>query len=115
MTRGSIVIVDFASTNPGSGVRPAVIVQNDRDNARMTNTIVAQITSNISRANEPTQLLIDQGHPDWIASGLRRPSVVNCSSVATVQQQHVTRVIGRLSTSTMGQTDACLRAAFGLT
>ena len=115
LSRGSIVVVDFASTNPGSGVRPAVVVQNDRDNARMANTIVAQITSNVSRSHEPTQLLIDQGHANWGTSGLCRPSVVNCSSVATVQQQHVTRVIGQLSSLTMREIDACLKAAFGLT
>lgn len=115
LARGSVVIVDFASTNPAGGVRPALVVQNDHDNARMSNTIVAQITSNISRAHEPTQLLIDQGHPEWPQSGLRRPSVVNCSSVATVQQQHVARVIGQLSPLTMQQIDSCLRAAFGLT
>jgi mRNA interferase MazF len=115
LARGSVVIVDFASTNPAGGVRPALVVQNDHDNVRMSNTIVAQITSNISRAHEPTQLLIDQGHPEWPQSGLRRPSVVNCSSVATVQQQHVTRVIGQLSSFTMQQIDSCLKAAFGLT
>jgi mRNA-degrading endonuclease toxin of MazEF toxin-antitoxin module len=89
-------------------------VQNDRDNARMTNTIVAQITSNIGRAHEPTQLLIDQGHADWNGSGLRRPSVVNCSSVAAVQQRHVIRSIGRLSGESMQRIDECLQAAFGI-
>lgn len=73
--RGDVVVVDFAPTQPNAGVRPALIVQNDRDNNRTTNTIVAQITSNISRAHEPTQFLIDQNHPDWLQSGLHRPSV----------------------------------------
>jgi mRNA-degrading endonuclease toxin of MazEF toxin-antitoxin module len=115
IARGSVVIVDFAPTNPASGVRPALVVQNDRDNARMSNTIVAQITSNVSRSHEPTQCLIDVAHPDWTVSGLRRPSVVNCSSVATVQQQHVNRVVGQLSGATMRQIDECLKAAFAIT
>ena len=63
--RGRVVLVDFAPTNPASGVRPALIVQNDRDNGRMANTIVAQVTSNISRAHEDTQLLLDPAHSDW--------------------------------------------------
>jgi mRNA-degrading endonuclease toxin of MazEF toxin-antitoxin module len=86
--RGEIVVVDFSPTQANSGIRPALIVQNDRDNGRMLNTIVAQITSNISRAHEDTQLLIDQNHPDWLASGLHRTSVVNCSSLGYVKKQH---------------------------
>ncbi len=82
--RGSLVIVNFTPTNPAAQIRPALVVQNDRDNARMGNTIVVQITTNITRAQQDTQLLVDQAHPDWAASGLRRPSVVNCSNLATV-------------------------------
>lgn len=114
LTRGTVVIVDFARTNPVGGIRPALVVQNDRDNARMTNTIVAQVTSNISRSHEPTQLLIDGTHSDWNSSGLRRPSVINCSSVATIQQHDVNRIIGRLSDMTMRQVDECLKSALGI-
>lgn len=112
--RGNVVIVDFAPTNPNAGVRPALVVQNDRDNARMGNTIIAQITSNISRAHEDTQHLIDKSHPDWTASGLRRPSVINCSNIVYVRQQHLTRMIGALSAATMGQIEECLKAALGI-
>ncbi|HUG94493.1 MAG TPA: hypothetical protein VML55_26990 [Planctomycetaceae bacterium] len=31
LLRGMVVIVDFTPTNPASGVRPALVVQNDRD------------------------------------------------------------------------------------
>jgi mRNA interferase MazF len=112
--RGEVVIVNFAPTIPTAQTRPALIVQNDRDNARMSNTIVAQITSNISRAHEDTQLLIDPGHPDWGLSGLRYASVVNCSSLGYIQQRHILRAIGSLSAQTMQEIDDCLRAALGL-
>ncbi len=55
--RGDFVIVDFRSVNPSLGVRPALVLQNDADNVRMLNTIVAQVTSNIRRLAVPTQLL----------------------------------------------------------
>jgi mRNA interferase MazF len=112
--RGSVVIVDVAPTNPASGVRPALVVQNDRNNARMANTIVAQITSNISRAHEDTQRLIDTSHPDWSPSGLRRLSVVNCSSIASIKQQHIIRSMGTLSAATMTEIDECLKSALGI-
>ena len=108
LRRGNVVVVDFG---PQAKTRPALIVQNDRDNARMTNTIVVQITSNTSRAHEKTQHLIDPSHPDWQLAALRRPSVVNCSNIAYVRQQHVVQVIGSLSDATMRQIDSCLKTA----
>lgn len=57
LQRGNVVIVNFAPTNPAAQIRPAVIVQNNRDNARMGNTVVAQVTSTIRRAGQDTQLL----------------------------------------------------------
>jgi mRNA interferase MazF len=60
MRRGDVVLVDWPFSGGGaSKIRPALIVQNDRDNQRLTNTIVAMITSTTRRATEATQLLID--------------------------------------------------------
>jgi mRNA-degrading endonuclease toxin of MazEF toxin-antitoxin module len=112
--RGDVVIVDFYPTDPRAKVRPALVVQNDRDNARMQRTIVVQITSNVGRSHEDTQYLIDSAHSDWAMSGLRVPSAVNAANLATVARQQVTHVIGGLSVATMQQINACLRAALGL-
>lgn len=100
--------------NPSAGVRPALVVQNDRDNARLRNTIVAQVSTNIRRAGEDTQILVDANHPDWLSSGLRHPSVVNCSTVYTIEQADVARIIGSLSTTTMLEIDECLKAALAI-
>ncbi len=112
--RGDVVIVDFYPRDPKARVRPALVVQDDRDNARMAKTIVAQITSNISRAHEDTQHLIDPAHRDWAASGLRLPSVINASNLITIPQSQVTHVIGSLSAATMRLVDRCLRVSLGL-
>ena len=112
--RGDIVIVDFSVYDPAEKVRPALVVQNDRDNARMQNTIVALITGNIRRAAEPTQFLLDHQHPDFVSSGLHKESVVNCSNLITIRQQDVLRVLGKLSRESMNQVDACLKATLDL-
>jgi mRNA-degrading endonuclease toxin of MazEF toxin-antitoxin module len=114
MKRGDILIVDFSVYHPTEKIRPALAVQNDRDNARMRNTIVALITGNVHRADEPTQFLIDQKHPDFGPSGLHRDCVVNCSNLVTIRQQDILHIIGRLSRATMDQIDACLKQALGL-
>jgi mRNA-degrading endonuclease toxin of MazEF toxin-antitoxin module len=49
MRRGDIVIVAFPFATGGGGKnRPAVVVQCDRDNRRLSNTIVAMITGNVT-------------------------------------------------------------------
>lgn len=113
--RGNLVIIDFSATNPQAGVRPGLVVQNDLDNLRMSNTIVVQVTTNIRRAGQPTQLLIDATHGDWARSGLRRASVVNCSNLATIAQADIRKTIGTLSPATMTMIDECLKSALNLT
>ncbi len=59
--RGDVVLLDYPySSGGGAKVRPVLVVQNDRDNRRLTNTIVVQITSVTHRALQPTQALV--GH-----------------------------------------------------
>jgi mRNA interferase MazF len=115
MKRGDIVLLDYPyADGSGSKVRPALVVQNDRDNQRLTTTIVALITKNVSRVHEPTQLLIDVSTPAVRQSGLNQTSAVTCGNLFTVAQTKVRRVIGSLSPSTMAQIDACLRASLDL-
>jgi len=56
--RGDVVIVDWPLNSPagirGSKRRPALVVQNDKDNVRLTNTILAMITSVTRRSGERT-------------------------------------------------------------
>jgi mRNA interferase MazF len=52
--RGDVVVVDFPFTDIGqSKFRPALVVQNDRDNQRIRKTIVAMITGNLRRPQPP--------------------------------------------------------------
>ena len=115
MKRGHVVLLDYPySDASGSKIRPALVVQSDRDNQRLTNTIVALITKNVSRTNEPTQLLIDLTTPDGQQSGLNQTSAVTCTNLFTVSQTKVRRVIGSLPPSLMAQVDDCLKAALSL-
>lgn len=112
--RGDIVIVDFELLKPAASVRPALVVQNDEYNKLLESTIIIQISGNISRSFERTQLLIDEKHPDWVQSGLRIPSVVNAASLFTIDQDQIVHTIGSLSFQTMYDVNECLRAALDL-
>lgn len=97
MTRGDVVIVEFPYSDGRRGKnRPALIVQNDRDNRRLTNAVVAMISGNTLHATEPTQVFIDPATAIGASSGLHGPSVVKCCNLYTVRQQDILRNIGRL-------------------
>ncbi|HAW27037.1 MAG TPA: hypothetical protein DCY03_02790 [Planctomycetaceae bacterium] len=40
--------------------------------------------------------------------------MINCSNIYTIRQQHIAKVIGSLSATTMEQIDHCLRTALEL-
>jgi mRNA interferase MazF len=92
MNRGDVVIVEFPlSSGTQSKVRPALIVQSDRENRRFTKTIVAMITGNLRRQAEPTHLLVDPADPASGSCGLHGPSLVSCINVYTIDQTSVSR------------------------
>lgn len=116
LKRGDVVLLAFPfSDASGRKVRPALVVQSDRNNKRLANTIVAMITSTTERAaREPTQLLIDRASPPGAQSGLLHTSAVKCENLFTVEQHVILRTIGRLAPATMAKVDGCLQAALGL-
>jgi mRNA interferase MazF len=114
--RGDVMLVDYPyASGTGTKVRPVLVVQNELDNQRLANTIVAQITSATRRAKEPTQLLIDITSVDGQQSGLRQNSVVNCVNLLTLDKAKILRTIGSLSDSQMQKVNDCLKVALGLT
>lgn len=113
--KGDVVLVRYPFSS-GAGVkrRPAVVVQNNTDNARLLITIIAMITSNTSRVHQATQLLIDISTPDGQLSGLHATSAVVCTNLFTIEKRLVSQRIGHLSAAQLTQLDACLKAAFAL-
>ena len=115
MKRGDVVIVEFPYSDGNRGkTRPAVVLQNDRDNRRLTNTVVAMISGNLRHATEPTQVLGQPDQPAGASSGLHGPSVVKCGNLYTVRQQDIRRGIGSLSSELQDSVDQALKDALGL-
>lgn len=92
MKRGDVVLLDYPYVDgSGSKVRPALFVQNDWVNQRLTDTIVALITKSVSRVHEPTQLRIEVSTPEGRRSGLNQISAVTCGNLFTVAQRLTSR------------------------
>jgi mRNA interferase MazF len=113
--RGDVVLAwfPFASAQGGKR-RPCVIVQNDVDNQKLANTVVAQITSTVQRAGDKSHLLIEVSTPGGQQSGLLHDSVVSCNNLATIEQQLIVKVIGSLPAALMQQVNDRLKAALEL-
>jgi len=113
--RGDVVLAwyPFAS-GQGSKRRPCIVIQNDADNGKLANVIVAQITSNLTRVGDKSHFLIQRATADGRQAGVLHDSVVSCTNLATIEQALIARTIGSLSASLRHNLDACLKAALDL-
>ena len=93
--QGQVYWLDFG---PAAGSAPAdrhpcVVVQNDTFNrSAIATSVVCLITSNLSRANAPGNVLLKKGE-----ASLPRASVINVSQILTVDKAELVECTGKLS------------------
>jgi mRNA-degrading endonuclease toxin of MazEF toxin-antitoxin module len=114
--RADVVIARFPYVGgTGYKIRPAVVVQCDRLNAQIANTILAMITGNLKLVGkEPTQFLIDPTTPEGASSGLTHPSAVKCENLMAVPQSDIIKTVGHLSDILKQKLNDCLKEVLGL-
>ena len=111
MKRGDVY---FANLDPvvGSeqgGMRPVIIIQNDLGNRFSPTVIILPLTGKMNKAPLPTHvpLLPPQG-------GVRRPSIILCEQVRTLEKSRLTHYLGRLTREKMALVEKALAAAVGV-
>jgi mRNA interferase MazF len=111
--RADVVVARFPYAGRGGyKVRPAVVVQCDRLNRQIHNTLLAMVTSNIRLVGvEPTQFLIDPMTPEGASAGLSMSSAVKCENLATVPKTDILDTLGHLSGVLKQRLNDCLKAA----
>jgi mRNA interferase MazF len=113
--RGDVILAFYPfASGVGGSRRPALVVQSDFYNQRIRNTIIAQITTNLRRANDPSHHLVEAATPEGRQAGLLHDSVVSCTNLATIEETRIDRVIGVLTPAMMQRIDACLKAALAI-
>lgn len=94
--RGDIYYVDFGdktSTHKQSGIRPAVIVSNNRGNKSGPIATVVPLTTKIhKKTTQPTHVLI----PKCVSTGLSKNSVALAEQVDTIDKCELREKIGRI-------------------
>ena len=108
--RGQIYWVDW---DPGrgseqSGLRPALIIQNDIGNKFSPTTIVTALTT---ATEKPYPFLVKVTAKE---SGLPKDSTVNLAALMTVDKIRLGNKCGELSEAKMAEVNEALKASLGL-
>ena len=89
------------------GVRPVLVLQNDKGNCYSPTTIVAAVTSKTEKTELPTHVKIS-------ADGLKAPSIVLLEQLRTIDKARLGDYAGRLNKDTMGKVDHALITSLGV-
>ena len=108
--RGEIYYMDW-SPGQGSeqtGIRPAIIVQNNTGNQVSSATIVAAISTRRGRAY-PFQVVLSSRE-----SGLPQDSIIKCEQILTTDQDRLQQFVGEVGAHKMQEVDIALHRSLGL-
>jgi mRNA interferase MazF len=95
-SRGSVVLVLFPDSNLRTAKRrPALVVQQDRLQTGLAQTIVAMISSNMARSGHPSRITVRLGSPESRGMGLHTDSVIMTDNLATILDTEIERAIGQ--------------------
>ena len=109
--RGDVYLADLDERfgSEQIGVRPVVILQNDKGNKYAPTVTVAPITTKIHK-NLPTHVLICN------IGGIKRKSVILCEQITTVDKNRLLTYMGRIDNRTMNtKVRHCLEIQLDLT
>ena len=110
--RGDVILILFPNSDLRTAKRrPALIVQADQLQTGLAQVIVAMISSQSSRANHPSRILVRHASVEGIQSGILTDSIIMTDNLATIFEAAIDRRIGSLA---MAQIDVALRHTLGL-
>lgn len=108
-----IVLVPFPFDDlTGTKVRPAICLTDEISTYR--HVVIAFITSQISKADEPSDIPLLPSFPDFTLTGLKVPSAIRLHRLVTIPTSLMQRHLGNLPLSQQGIVEQKLRTLFGL-
>lgn len=94
--RYDVVLVDFGKEfmdSEQSGIRPAIIIQNDTGNFFSKSTIVLPVTTKQKNLNQPTHTLLKRGR----SKGLVEDSMVLGECIRQVSEKRIISFLGKIT------------------
>lgn len=110
--RGDIYYADLTQYlgSEQGGIRPVVVIQNNRGNYYAPTLIVATVTSRADKKmNQPTHILIGKN------KAFMKPSVVQLEQLFTIDKQRVQRYLGKMAEKEVAAIDGALMISLSLT
>lgn len=112
ITRGDIFIADLnpVQGSEQGGIRPVLVIQNDRGNRFSPTVICAAMTSRVGQERSADAT-------PWVSardSGLKCDSLVLCEQIRTLEKRRLRAKAGRIDGMPMARVDAALLCALGI-
>jgi mRNA interferase MazF len=111
LKRGDIVLVYYPLISTGLSerkLRPAVIIQCDKNNLRLNDVILIPLTSKTKEKLEETHTFISKNSPEGIKTGIRLDSVIKAETILTLPKSLISKKIGYLPSSVIKKVNKCL-------
>ncbi len=111
LKRGDIVLVYYPLISTGLSerkLRPALIVQCDKNNLRLNDVILIPLTSKTKEKLEETHTFIPKNSPEGIKAGIRLDSVIKAETILTLPKSFICEKIGHLPSSVIKKVNKCL-------
>jgi mRNA interferase MazF len=111
--RGDVILVFFPNSDLRTAKRrPALVIQRSNLGNSLPQTIVAMISSNVTRRGHPSRIFVGLNSPESKAAGLRLDSVIMTDNLATVLDSEIDSVLGSLPE--MRTVDVALKHTLGM-
>ena len=109
--RGEVYYADLSPAvgSEQGGIRPVVILQNDIGNKHAPTTIIAPLTSRLTKKPLPTHVLLPKGAVDVTCE-----SVVLLEQVRVIDKQRLKNKMGVVSEEYMTKINKALKISLGL-
>lgn len=107
--RGDIYYADLKGSigSEQGGIRPVVIVQNDKGNRHSHTVIAAPVSSRLTKPPIPTHVQIP-------STSLERSSIILLEQLRTLDKQRLGQWICTLDQKTIDEMDEALKVSLGL-
>ena len=109
--RGDIILVNLKPVKGSEqgGIRPCLIIQNDKGNKYSPLTIIAPLTSKGFTKEFPTNVLVSKED-----SGLDKDSTILLNQIKTIDKSRIMKKISSLNPFFMNQVDMAIKISLAL-
>lgn len=105
LSRGDVVLCDLnpVKGTEQKGIRPVIIVQNNRANLVSPHTIIVPLTSKIRQVILPSHVFVPAG-----IAGLNQDSVILCEQIRVIDKSRIIKNLGHLDSNYLNNLEKAL-------